>query len=252
MRLRWLKRLAVASVAVWGASQALYRLTAAPVAKPVRIAHRGASALAPENTLEAFQEAGRLGADYWETDVRQTRDGVLVLMHDGTVDRTTAGRGPVEALTGAEAEALGICTVSRYLELARELGARVLPEVKGSTPGLEAALVEALRAKGMLERCCVQSFSVASLERLHTLCPELSLARLYYPGQFRLGSVPPGVEVVAPMAETLLVWPWMVQAAHARGLQVWPWFGALESDFTVRWLLSLGVDGLIVDDPRRL
>jgi len=252
MRLRWLKRATLAAVAAWGVSQALCRLTATPAEKPLCLAHRGASALAPENTVAAFEEAGRLRADYWETDVRQTRDGLLVLMHDSTVDRTTAGRGPVEALTGPEAEALGVCTVRRYLELAQEYDTRVLPEVKGSTPGIEAALVDALRSAGMLDRCCVQSFSVPSLERLHALCPELPLARLYYPGQFWLGSVPVGVKVVAPMAETLLAWPWMVRAAHARGLKVWPWFAGLESSVTVGWLLSLGVDGLIVNDPRRL
>lgn len=228
MKRRWLKRLALASMALWGASQA------------------------PENTLEAYRAAARLGADYWETDVRQTRDGVLVLMHDTTVDRTTEGRGPVEALSGAEAEALGVSTVAQYLELARESDARVLPEIKGQTSGIEAALVEALRSAGMLDRGCVQSFSVAALERLNALCPELPLCRLYYPGQFWLGTVPSGVHVVAPTAETLLLWPWMVRAAHSRGLQVWPWFAGLESDLTVDWLLSLGVDGLIVDDPRRL
>ncbi|MCW3100467.1 MAG: Glycerophosphoryl diester phosphodiesterase [Chthonomonadaceae bacterium] len=62
------------------------------------IGHRGGRALAPENTLAAFRNAIKLGADYVEIDVRATRDGHLVIMHDGTVDRTTNGKGAVKEL----------------------------------------------------------------------------------------------------------------------------------------------------------
>src|SRR6266704_6290544 len=72
---------------------------AAPLRRPLRIAHRGASARAPENTLAAFAEAVRLGANAIELDVHLTADGVPVVIHDGTVDRTTNGRGEVAAMT---------------------------------------------------------------------------------------------------------------------------------------------------------
>ena len=70
------------------------------------IAHRGANRSAPENTLEAYRRAIELGCDYVEVDVRQTKDGVLVLMHDRTVDRTTDGSGTIEDLTLAEIRSL--------------------------------------------------------------------------------------------------------------------------------------------------
>src|SRR5579863_6165855 len=70
------------------------------------IGHRGGRALAPENTLAAFRNAIKLGADYVEVDVRATRDGKLVIMHDSTVDRTTDGKGAVRDLDFATIRAL--------------------------------------------------------------------------------------------------------------------------------------------------
>src|SRR3989442_9967523 len=67
--------------------------------RPLRIAHRGASARAPENTLAAFKEAIRLGADSIELDAHLSADGVPMVIHDDSVDRTTNGRGAVAALT---------------------------------------------------------------------------------------------------------------------------------------------------------
>ncbi|MGB3566484.1 MAG: glycerophosphodiester phosphodiesterase family protein, partial [Priestia megaterium] len=67
--------------------------------KLTNIAHRGASAYAPENTMAAFHQALEMNADYIELDVQQSKDGVLVIMHDRTVDRTTNGSGHVRELT---------------------------------------------------------------------------------------------------------------------------------------------------------
>jgi len=139
-----------------------------------------------------------------------------------------------------------------YLDLARQGGSRILPEAKGHTPGLEEAMLKALKSRQMLGQTVVQSFSQEALQRFHQLAPDLQLCQLYYPMQFWLGENPAGVRVVAPNAETLMLYPWMVRSAQSRGFQVWPWFGMAESDFTVAWMLALGVDGLMLDDPRRL
>ncbi len=74
--------------------------------RPLLIAHRGASLAAPENTLEAFELASRLGADVLELDVQRSRDGVLVVIHDATLERTTDGRGAVCAQDLAALKAL--------------------------------------------------------------------------------------------------------------------------------------------------
>src|SRR5882724_9731275 len=72
----------------------------------VAISHRGEHLHHPENTMPAFQEAVRVGADYFEVDVRTTSDGKLVLMHDGTADRTTSGKGDIAKMTFDEVRAL--------------------------------------------------------------------------------------------------------------------------------------------------
>lgn len=246
---RWLVRGALGAGLLWLGSLLIYLATRGPLPERVMVvAHRGGAALAPENTLQAFHQARQLGVEWLETDVRQTRDGALVLLHDASLNRTTPGSGPVEALTVAEAEALGVCRFEHYLEL----GGALLPEAKGSTPGLEAAMVAALRQRGLLQQAIVQSFSLAALERLHQQAGDLKLCRLYYPWRLWLGSNPPGVAVVSPNAEALLLNPWMVRQAQRQGYQVWPWFGLTESALTVAWMRALGVDGLMLDDPRLL
>lgn len=229
-------------LALWALSHLVYRLTA-PTRKPrpLIVAHRGACP-ERENTLEAFARVPLL---VWETDLRQTSDGVLVLMHDATVDRTTSGRGRIADLTAAEAAQLGIPTFRAFLELAEQFDAHVLPEMKGE--GLEAATVAALR--DFRVKATVQCFSARALGRVHELAPDLPLCRLYW--RPWLGANPAGVVVVAPMAESLLLNPWMVHQAHARGWQVWPWFAALEHPLMVRFVLGLGVDGIMLDRPRR-
>src|SRR5579872_2929439 len=79
---------------------------AAQTRRVVAIAHRGEHLHHPENTIPAFEEAIRLGADYFELDVQTTADGKLVLSHDGTVDRCTDGHGRVADMTFAQVEAL--------------------------------------------------------------------------------------------------------------------------------------------------
>src|SRR5437762_13585732 len=81
-------------------------VTCQPLRFPVGIAHRGANRVAPENTLPAFEAAIALGCDYVEIDVRATRDGQLVLLHDSTVDRTTDGSGRVAEMNFAAVRAL--------------------------------------------------------------------------------------------------------------------------------------------------
>src|SRR5215475_3493941 len=71
------------------------------------VAHRGFKAVAPENTIAAFDAAAAVGADYMELDVHITKDAEMILMHDGTVDRTTNGKGAVKDLTFAEIRKLG-------------------------------------------------------------------------------------------------------------------------------------------------
>jgi glycerophosphoryl diester phosphodiesterase len=234
-------------LAVWAASQLAYHSTARPRSKTlVRIAHRGGAAYAPENTLEACREGIRLGADYLETDVRRTRDGRLVLMHDSLLWRTTGRSGRVEEVPYDPS----LPSFDDFLALAREHGIGVLPEIKGQ--GIEAEVVAAIYRHGMESRTVVPSFSPETLQEIHRLAPEIPLCQLLYPWEVWLRPLPHYISIVAPMAEALLLNPWIVRRAHSRGLKVWPWFAGLENGLTVAYLRRLGVDGMIVDDPARL
>ncbi len=238
-----------------------FALNKQPAAPPQLIAHRGAhqgqSGNWPENTLAAFRNAVDLGADWLEFDVQMSRDGQLVVIHDETVDRTTNGSGRVADLTLAELRALDagngerIPTFTEVIELARAAGVPIMPEAKSPPlyPGLEARMVEAITAAGYTDQTVIQSFYPAALARIRALNPAISICALHGLGGFRLGDPQPAeAAIVAPMAEMVILYPWMIKQAHRAGQQVYVWFGVAEQPLVIRLLLALGVDGLMVDD----
>ena len=227
-------------------------------ARPVAIAHRGDSAHQPESTLASFRSAIDAGADWLEMDVQMSDDGHLVVIHDTTVDRTTNGSGQVADLTLAQLQALDagngeqIPTFADVLALASDANTPIMPEAKSPElyPGLEMKIVEALNAASYADRAVVQSFDSASLVRLHEIAPDLPLCVLYGLGHFDLSGPQPGdATAVCPMAEMVLLYPWMLRQAHDEGRKVYVWFGALEHPWTIRLLVEFGADGVIADDP---
>lgn len=148
---------------------------AGAAAAPLVIAHRGASHVAPENTLAAFRQAAADGADYIEFDVACTADGELVVLHDDTVNRTTDGRGPVRELTLKQVKELDagrwkgeqfagerIPTLDETLAVAAEHGLGVYIEWKPQLTTVRHAVDEtlaAVRRHGLEQRTIVQSFA---------------------------------------------------------------------------------------------
>ncbi|MBI3959122.1 MAG: glycerophosphodiester phosphodiesterase [Chloroflexi bacterium] len=236
-----------------------YLLLRGPIpARPVAIAHRGDSAHAPENTLAAFRSAIAAGADWLEMDVQMSDDGHLVVIHDTTVDRTTNGSGRVADFTLAQLQALDagdgeqIPTFAAVLELAQTAAIGVMPEAKSPQlyPGLEMKIIEALAVADYTGHTVVQSFDGASLARLGELSGDLPLCALYGLGHFDLSGPQPGnAAAVCPMAEMVLLYPWMIRQAHDEGRKVYVWFGALEHPWPIRLLVEFGADGVIADDP---
>ena len=156
--------------------------------KMLTIAHRGASALYPENTLRAFIAAAELGADMCEFDVRMTRDGEVVVIHDATVNRTTDGRGRVAAMSamaigrldagvrfGAEFRGEHIPTLA---EVAQALTGRCGMDVELKARGLEVRVCEILRGCGAIESAIVSSFDWDQLKIVASQEPALRLALL--------------------------------------------------------------------------
>lgn len=228
----------------------------------VTIAHRGGpgGGDAPEGTLAAFQASVDAGADWLEFDVRQTSDGVLVVLHDDQVDRTTDGTGPIDSLSLADVRALDagggatIPTVEEVVDLAVEAGLPILPEIKDGPghPGVTRQLVDLLRAKGYLDRAVIQAFEAETLVELRRMAPEARACWLTGLWQFDLTQPPADAAYVCPMGEMVLLHPDMIRAAHASGRIVFAWWGALESPAANVLLETYGVDGIIVDDLRTL
>ncbi|WP_369056141.1 glycerophosphodiester phosphodiesterase [Kineococcus terrestris] len=160
---------------------------------PLVVAHRGASATAPENTLAAFESALWAGADLLELDVQLTADGVPVVLHDATLDRTTDGTGAVADTPWHRLERLDaggwfspafagqrVPSLGRVAQLlARHPGRGLLVEFKGDWTAEQAGVaVAVLRRTGVAQRCVLQSFSLATVRALALAAPDLPRAVL--------------------------------------------------------------------------
>ncbi len=157
------------------------------------IAHRGLSAEAPENSLLAFELAGQRGVWGIETDVHATADGVLVCIHDDTVDRTTDGTGPVREMTSqqlrrchidrgrglARCSDRSIPTLTAYLDICKRYGAVAVIELKGVSCLEEVrAVYETVQGMGMENQCMCISFQIERLRELRTLTESIPVQLL--------------------------------------------------------------------------
>lgn len=226
--------------------------------RPLVFAHRGGSALAPENTIAAFDNGLALGADGLELDVHLSRDGVVVVHHDRTLDRTTALRGPV-ASHGADE--LARADVPRLADvLARYRDARVVVELKVNHPELAQAVVKVVRAAGAVERVCLGSFGLRVLRAARALEPAIAtsgareevrwaLYRSWCRWPVRRVAYQ-GYQVPEWTGSTRVVSRRFVADARSAGLAVQVWTVDEEAD--ARRLLSYGVTALITDRPDRI
>jgi glycerophosphoryl diester phosphodiesterase len=242
--------------------------------QPLVFAHRGGSALAPENTIAAFDTGLSLGADGLELDVRLSRDGVVVVHHDASLDRTTDVRGDVSAFTAAELSRVdagfgftqrgehpfrgrGIGVPALADVLARYPDVRIVVECKLNAAALAVAVVEVVRRANAVDRVCVGSFDLRVLHAAREIEPALatSAARdevrwALYRSWCRLLPRRPayaGFQVPEWSGATRVVSQRFVDAAHRAGLGVHVW--TVDTEDTARRLLACGVDGLITDRP---
>lgn len=228
----------------------------------LNIAHRGASAQAPENTMAAFEKAVELGADAIELDLHVSRDGELVVIHDVTLDRTTDGRGPVHTHSLQELKQLDagrwfgesfagqrIPTLAEVLD--RFAGKVPLAlEVKAGSaffPGIEERVVSALREHQVLSQVAVASFDHHALFRLKELEPYLRTAALLVGRPMSMSAVAGPSKVDAMALECSLVTKTEIDACRASGLQLVVW--VVNEPAQMRHFIDLGIDGIITDRP---
>ena len=251
------------------------------------IAHRGSSGDAPEHTLSAYKRALDDGADALECDVRLTRDGHLVCVHDRRVDRTSNGRGVLSTLELAELSALDfgswretwedfedpevpdrdraeILTLRRLLETVASHDRPVEVAIETKHPTRYAGLVErqlislleqfgwAHPRLGRTSPVRVMSFSQLSLRRMRVLAPSVRTVYLMdrVPLRFRDGTLPPGVRIAGPSIEVVRAHPRYVERVQRLGHAVHVWTVNAVEDVTL--CSDLGVDAIITDRPRRV
>jgi glycerophosphoryl diester phosphodiesterase len=224
---------------------------------PQLIAHRGGPVYNPENTMMAFQHAIDIGSDWIEFDVQRTSDNVLVVIHDETVDRTTNGSGTVSEMTLDQIQGLDagsgqqVPTFEQVIALAKENGVGILPEAKSPHlyPGLAEQMVNTIEDQAYNHHAIIQSFDPDPLYAVAQEYPEQALCPLYGLWEFDLSSPEPlDVDYVCPMAEMVLLYPWMIRQAHQDGKEAYVWFGIIESPLVMRIMLAMGADALMVDD----
>ena len=235
---------------------------------PLRIAHRGASGLAPENTLTAFELAIQLGVDLIEVDVHGTVDGAVVVVHDSTLTRTTDRQGAVRELTLSQIRQADagsrfqpptknelIPTLEEVLELTRNR-AVLLIEIKADFLAERVLqIVESMEAESHV---IIQSFNPETVHRVKLLNSSIPAALVVG----KLPTTPSRVrarrmvgEVLEAGANVLSIWhavltPQFFEEVRRRGISVWTW--TVDEQIIMRDLIQMGVQGIITNFPDRL
>ncbi|MFZ3469530.1 glycerophosphodiester phosphodiesterase [Streptomyces sp. 4.24] len=278
---------AAATAAFLGLTLTVFGATAAAAApgpgwlsNPIVYAHRGASAYAPENTLEAIDLAMELGFDWVENDVQRTKDGELVVVHDDTLARTTdveqvfPDRKPwrVNDFTAAEIARLDagswfdrrfagarVPTLREYVDRVQRNQQRLLLEIKKPElyPGIEEQTLRVLGDAGWLDenhvsrRLVVQSFSADSVRTVHELRPDLVTAFLGTPAIADLPWYAQFTDRINPW-HTTIDGDWVdavhgLVGAHGKAMEVDAWI--VDDAATALKVQDMGVDGIITNKP---
>lgn len=231
---------------------------------PIIIGHRGASGYAPENTFSAFQLAHEMGSHGIEFDVQLTKDGIPLVIHDETLDRTTNLRGQVstfawEELQQADAGGwMGDQWLGERLPLLQEVMEAYSHlflniELKNSIvpyPGMEEIVIELLKRSCDLSKVIVSSFNPQSVLRLKQLEPQLRTGLLYEeePSDVLEYALRLGVAAVHP--DYRLLTEEKVRLFQRQGLQVNTW--TVNEPEDMKKMIRIGVDGIITNYPDRL
>jgi len=232
--------------------------------RPLLIAHRGASADAPENTIAAFELALEQGADGLELDVHLSADGHPVVIHDFTLERTTDGAGPVSALRVRELKRLDaggwhdrrfqgqrIQTLQEILERFRDR-TRFWLELKGGStlyPGLEERMVSTIEIYDVVDRVLVQSFDPTAIGEVRTLNREIRVGAVVAQAPLDRALLVPGtVDAICPALAACSAG--LIGEARQVGLDCHVW--TVNEPAQVDRLVGWGVSGIITDRPGAL
>ena len=244
---------------------------------PIAFAHQGGNQISPGNTLFAFERAAELGVDILEMDAHITKDGVLVVIHDEDVDRTTNGTGLVEEMTLAEIKELDagyrwtdddgetypyrgqgitIPTLAEIFETFPDYPVNI--EIKKTRGSIADPLCEIIYEYDMQNKTLIASFHDDRMAEFREMCPEVATAAgksettkfvllnyaflggLYSPAEYAF-------QVPERNSGILIVRPGFVSGAHSRNLQIHVWTPNTREE--IQKFIDLGVDGIMSDRP---
>lgn len=221
-------------------------------------AHRGASALYPENTMSAFRGAVELGADWIELDVQQTRDGKIIVMHDTNLARTTGLRQDIWQTDYAQIATLDagswfspafagerVPLLSEVLDFAKAHKVRLNIELKptGHETDFERAVVDLVRRADYLDQCVITSQSYAVLERIKAYAPQ---AQTVYVMSVAYGNLLKLDAADAFSVKSINITSEMVSQLHNAGKEIYAW--TVNTQNNLDKMIRLKVDNLVTDN----
>jgi len=245
---------------------------------PINFAHRGGAKAVPENTIEGFREGFAMGGGVVECDVHASADGVIVVIHDDVVDRTTDGTGPVVEKTWTELQSLdagyrfttdgrdfpwrgkGVKIPTLEALYAAFPQAPFNIEIKGERAGVEESVWQQISAADATDRTLVVSDNLGTIRRFRnasqgkvaTAASTIELLLFWVLHLLRLDKLyDPPFQALQPPEKykgvLRVVTPRFVREAHSRGLRVDVW--TIDDEPAMRRLLGFGVDGIMTDRP---
>ena len=209
------------------------------------IAHRGASAYAPENTLDSFKKALSMGARAIECDVRMSKDKKLVVIHDETIDRTTKGKGFVRDFSAEELKKHSIPELKELLELMKNKDILLLIEIK--EPGTEKQVINLLKDERMETRSAIVSFYPEVIEKAKKLDNKIRAGLIF--SRISGKEIETAIKIKADwiLPRRSLIDKEIIAEAHDEGIKVYTW--TIDDKEEAKKAIELGLDGIASNKP---
>lgn len=236
------------------------------MSKPIVWAHRGASAYAPQNTLEAFELAREMGAYGVENDVHMTKDGKIVVCHNDTIEGTSDGKGNIHDMTyeellqydfsanfkGKYDHKVRIPLLTEVYDILRPAGMWLNCEIKDCRPEAVDEIIRLHRASGMADHIMYSCFNHGVFARMREQMPELIDGLLYgdeLPEGRQAGEYAESLhaKAVHPHFAVFSKYPDYADECHAHGIKINAW--TIDGEEDIRFAIEHGTDGIITDCP---
>jgi glycerophosphoryl diester phosphodiesterase len=236
--------------------------------KPIRdvtvVAHRGLARGYPENTLVAFQHALAMGVDYIEVDLRMTKDGIPIILHDPRVDRTTDGQGPVESFTLAQLKQLDagsiedarfagerIPSLEEALTLVIPRGGKLLFDIKSGHDLDIQKVVRLVERHGAVKQIVIGARSVEDIRRFRSFNRDLCILAFIPKSHHIHKFAAAGADMIRLWADWISADPALIKKVYRFKKPVWVTAGLADREELAE-LIALGVDGILTDHPEVL